>query len=391
MLNRFNSFLGSMVPSGNMGGLLSPQDARAAGQQARAMLASSLLQSAGPQRAPISFGQALGTAMPAAFEAYDRRAELGLRNDLTRRHIEELDRADRERARRERETQEISEIVGLLGTETDGSGPLVTPRVSNLLSVVARSDPRGAIGLAAQIPGLFGTRQPISDTGKKALELSAAIGRELTEPEKLALYGLDKLYDPADDELDNVISTTDLQRLRRPDGSPYPYGTTAREAKGARVVDPESLKRSQSLQAAVGVLTDLKRLQGQIDESGLIQGVGKNALARFANGVGNAIGSLAGTEAAQARTLFRDLSRGTVGPLIRSLGESGALAEGDVNRAIALLPSNDGLFPDSTDLANAKLGELEELLRRAAENLGVSESAAPSTGGSIRFLGFEGE
>jgi hypothetical protein len=391
MLNRFNSFLGAMVPSDNLGGLLSPQDARAAGQQARAMLASGLLQAAGPQRMPVSLGQALGGAMPAAFEAYDRRAELGLRNDLTRRHIEELDRADRERVRREQDAQLMSELMASLGTEADGAGPLVTPRVSKFLAAGARIDPRGAMSIAAQIPGLFGAKRELSDAGAKIRDVSTALGRDLTEREVFALSGASELFDPTDDELDKPLTPTDLRSVRRPDGSQFEFGTTFREAQsaGAAVFSPDDLKRRQNVESALGMLTNLRELQGQIDDSGVIKGVGSNMLARLANGIGNAVSAVAGTEAAEARTVFRDLSRGTIAPLIRTLGDSGALSDGDVNRALALLPDNGGLLPDSTTLANEKLDELEKIFRRAAESLGMTDAGSPSTGGGIRFLGFE--
>src|SRR3990167_8759633 len=93
-LQRFGGFLDRMVPPpDNYGGLLSPQDQRAAGMQARAILASGLLSAACPQRMPVSLGQALGAAMPPAMAARDQRAEAGLRNDQLRRQIEQENRS----------------------------------------------------------------------------------------------------------------------------------------------------------------------------------------------------------------------------------------------------------------------------------------------------------
>jgi hypothetical protein len=87
-LKQFNGLLDRMVPQDNYGGLLSPQDQRAAANAYRAQLASGLLSAAGPQRMPVSLGQAIGSAMPQAAQARDYRAETGIRNEQLRRQID---------------------------------------------------------------------------------------------------------------------------------------------------------------------------------------------------------------------------------------------------------------------------------------------------------------
>lgn len=77
-----------LSPRDNYGGLLSPQDQRAATQAFRAQLASGLLSAAGPQRMPVSLGQAIGGSLPQAMQARDYRAETGLRNDQLRKEID---------------------------------------------------------------------------------------------------------------------------------------------------------------------------------------------------------------------------------------------------------------------------------------------------------------
>jgi hypothetical protein len=377
VLGRFNGFLDRMVPRSNFGGLLSAEDEREAANAYRAQLAAGFLNAAGPQRMPVSLGQAFGSALPAAMEARDRRAESGIKNDLLRRQIEEVNRR---------------RAAGLALNDFILGSPALAPELKSFMGVAARIDPSGAMGILAKVPGLLGPeKEEISEAGAKLRDVSKHLGRDLSPREVFALSGAGELFDPTDDELDKPLTAADLARVRKPDGSQFAFGTTFRQAQeeGAGVFSPEDMKRRQGIESALGTLSNLRELQSQIDESGVISGVGSNLLARLANGVGNAIGAVVGTEASEARTVFRDLSRGSIAPLVRTLGDSGALSDGDVNRALALLPANHGLVPDSTTLANEKLDELEKIFRRAAENLGMTDAASPSTGGGIRFLGFE--
>lgn len=118
-LQRFNGFLSRMAPNANgYGGLLSGADQRAAGRDARAILASGLLSAAGPQRMPVSLGQAIGASLPPAMAARDQRAEVGIRNEQLRR---EIDRENRQRQNQEKVGAflrtaggEQGEILGLL-------------------------------------------------------------------------------------------------------------------------------------------------------------------------------------------------------------------------------------------------------------------------------------
>src|SRR5688572_16626191 len=118
-LQRFRGILNGMVPPAEFGGLLSAADQRAAGRDARMMLASGLLSAAGPQTRPVSLGQAIGASLPPALETRDRRAEVGVRNEQLRRQIE---RENKESANVEKLGRflrsaggEQGELLGLLG------------------------------------------------------------------------------------------------------------------------------------------------------------------------------------------------------------------------------------------------------------------------------------
>lgn len=115
-LQRFGGFLDRMVPSAaGYGGLLSEADQRAAGRDARAILAAGLLQAAGPQTRPVSLGQAISSALPAAMAVRDQRVEAGLRNEQLRR---EIDRENKKAAA-------LSSVRGLLGSMDPENAELI--------------------------------------------------------------------------------------------------------------------------------------------------------------------------------------------------------------------------------------------------------------------------
>jgi len=83
----------------------------------------------------------------------------------------------------------------------------------------------------------------------------------------------------------------------------------------------------------------------------------------------NGLGSLLGTEASVRRSVFSDTSLGAIGGLVRSMGEAGSLSDGDVTRALALIPQL-GATPDTEHEARAKLAELRKIISRGVERSG---------------------
>jgi hypothetical protein len=75
---------------------------------------------------------------------------------------------------------------------------------------------------------------------------------------------------------------------------------------------------------------------------------------------------------------------------VRSLGDAGALSEGDVTRALGLIPEL-GATPATEREARAKFTELRKIISGGVDRLnaqGGNTSGAPASGG-YRFLGFE--
>jgi hypothetical protein len=65
---------------------------------------------------------------------------------------------------------------------------------------------------------------------------------------------------------------------------------------------------------------------------------------------------------------FHDMSQATLAPFIKFLGETGSLAQGDVQRAIGLLPRIFPL-PDTGEVARDKIAELEEIITRGVNKM----------------------
>lgn len=196
------------------------------------------------------------------------------------------------------------------------------------------------------------------------------LGRDLTEAEILRSAGLS----PEEEEnvLTEQIPPNQINRVLLPDGTSPPLGTTWGEAQrmGARVYSEADLKRQQQIS---GALHTLDRLEGMAFEDGVFKDAGgsiltDNAIARLAHGIANGIGALIGTDASKRRNVFTRTSRGTVATLIRSMGESGALSDGDVQRALDLLPTL-GATPDTEEEARMQFNEIRQILTRGAQTL----------------------
>lgn len=143
MPQRFNGLLDRLTPADSMGGLLDPMQAQAAQRQAQMMLGSGLLQAGGPQRMPMSFGQAIGRALPQARQYQSERGMDALRNQQMREQIVE--------GKKRKDAQE--KLMGLLG---DVGGP-----EGQLMGLLGQASPELMMqGMAQQ---MFGQQQERRD------------------------------------------------------------------------------------------------------------------------------------------------------------------------------------------------------------------------------------
>jgi hypothetical protein len=219
-----------------------------------------------------------------------------------------------------------------------------------------------------------------SEAAKKAGELEQQLGRRLTPVERLDLFGI-KPTDVKQDDLDKPLSPTDLARLRTSDGQSFPFGTTGRQAAaaGAKSYSDTELTRQVNTSKAVNTLGEIKQLAlgkngAFVDNGG--SPLTNNVLARMANGISNGIGAFLGTDASVRRAVFNSTAQGAISSLVRSMGEAGSLSDGDVKRALSLIPVL-GATPDTEATAKAKFDELQKILDSGASGLTTS-TAGPS-------------
>lgn len=246
----------------------------------------------------------------------------------------------------------------------------LTPDQRAFLDVAAQADPGAALAAAGDLFGV-GSATPTRGLEARFEAIEKRLGRALSQDEILQLAGA---APQANENLNLPIPIPQLNSVRLPDGSPVPLGTTFAEARaaGAQISNQTERDRLQQADAALSVINQLEELA--IGEDGVLSNVDTGFLNRAVAGLGFGLEILEQND--PRASLFRDLSQGTIGPLIRSLGEKGALSDGDVNRALSLLPSIFPL-PDSGPVATQKLKDLRGLISKGVSNLN-ERSVLPS-------------
>lgn len=210
---------------------------------------------------------------------------------------------------------------------------------------------------------------------RKLATVEGKIQRPLTDEEVLKLAGGGTTINIGD-KLNEPIPIAQIDSVRLPNGEAVPIGTTFAQARdlGAQVQSPDEQKRRTQADAALGVLGELEELA--LGPSGVFANVEPGFINRAGAAITHAIDMVTQNNPEAAR--YEDLSRSTLGPFIKMLGETGALAEGDVNRALGLLPRSFPL-PDTKKVAEEKLRALREIVTRGIRNFNSMASAATST------------
>ena len=315
-----------------------------------------LLSASGPSTQPVGIGQALASALQFA----GGRQQDRLRNDLFRDRL----------LAQSREREAAGRVQGLLGSLN------LPEQQRGLLGALAGADP----GAAARLG--IGLLQPPEPTGieKKAAGAETLLGRPLTDAEK------EKLIFPQGTRVDvnlgaEPLKVSDLTKLRfDADGdgvpeSPVPFGATGAQAvqMGAVVVNPDEREAIEKANAALGVFRELEQLA--FGEGGVFNEVDPGLASRVGSSIQNLTELVTQDNPNVAR--FQSLSEGSIATFVRLLGERGALAEGDVSRALGLIPE---IFPltDTTKVAKDKMKTLEGILLRGISNFTRSGQGAAS-------------
>lgn len=209
------------------------------------------------------------------------------------------------------------------------------------------------------------------------------LGRALTSEEVMKLAGGGTTINIGDKEAEKPIPVTQLPNVRLPDGSTPPLGTTFGEAEeaGARVFSTAELDRRQKTETALNTLDSLEQMA--VGPNGVFVDYGgspltNNMLARAANGILDGLAAFGGSEGSVRRAVYTATAQGSISSLVRSMGEAGSLSDGDVQRALALIPML-GALPVTEKQARAQFKELRSIISQGAAALG--EAPADLGGG----------
>jgi hypothetical protein len=196
-----------------------------------------------------------------------------------------------------------------------------------------------------------------------------ALGYPLT-PEGFRQYNADQAKPGTTinigEKLAEPIPIAQLDTVRLPDGTTPPIGTTYQEARdmGAKVLSAEDQKRTIQADQALGILNQLEELA--IGPNGVFNEVQPGLANRAAAAIDFGLEML--TQNDPRASQFHDMSQATLAPFIKFLGETGSLAQGDVQRAIGLLPRTFPL-PDTGEVAREKIAELREIITRGVTKM----------------------
>lgn len=164
---------------------------------------------------------------------------------------------------------------------------------------------------------------------------------------------------PGNENLNVPISIAGLNSLVDSEGNHPPPGTTFAEAAqlGYKTANAAEQTRGTAGRSATGILDQMEELA--FGEDGVFIGSQPGLTNRAFETAQTGLDLL--TQENPNVSRYHDMSRATVAPLIRYLGEVGALAEGDVQRALGLQPR---LFPmkDTEEVAKNKFIALRQIL-----------------------------
>lgn len=365
-----------------------------------------LLAASGPSPVPTSTGQNLASAM----QFMSQRERQRLQNEGARERLRQL----QEQRRQGSAVQEFIQSLGQFGptpTQPAGQGlgalmpqavqqrqqqaqfaERLNPMQRQFLSMQAQTDPQGAM---QNVGGLLFEEDGLST---EIAEAERALGRPLTAAERLKFVGVEQSPEQrkaaflegrgiditpeiarelvsaggttvnvgGDSPLDELIPISSIDDVRMPDGNPVPIGTTFRQANqaGAQVLSSDEQKALSNAESARAILNELEQLA--TGEEGIFSSVEPGFLNRVSAALDFGLQTLTQEDPRVSR--FRDLSRGSISRFVRTLGERGALAEGDVNRALGLVPRIFPL-PDTGQVAKDKINDLRSIIKKGVRNL----------------------
>jgi hypothetical protein len=298
MARRFNGLLDLLTPADDMGGLLSPQDATAAQRQGQMALAAGLLQAGGPQRMPMSFGQAIGQALPQARQYQNERQVDALRNQQMREQIVEQ--------KKRKAAQE--QLMGLLGNVEGPQG-----QVLGLLGTAAPE-----LLMKGMIEQQFGQQQAARDPTD--IQTMDALGIPRTPAGFAQLQGMksDSGMKPMLDALNLQIQGLNLANMQR---------TAEAEKEQARVT---KLTRANSIERGLEQTQKIADLTMKLEGTALAAGLPASEWRRKGVGALSAVGGALGfdTDELNAEITAFDTFKKNLNDQLITLMSAGSLGQG---------------------------------------------------------------
>lgn len=157
------------------------------------------------------------------------------------------------------------------------------------------------------------------------------------------------------------------RKVRMPDGSIADPRISMDDimAAGGRILSDDEVAAEFATKGAEAVLTEMDGLIDKVFKSNDLPG-------RLADSITNKYQNVMQED--PNFSLYTSLASGSLSSVIRAMGEKGALAEGDVQRALNLVPKT-GPIPDSRKVAKGKINQIRSILEKAK-----GRAAAPKAG-----------
>ena len=169
-----------------------------------------------------------------------------------------------------------------------------------------------------------------------------------------AAQGAAGLVERAKAGLDLPLSREDAQALG------VPFGTTPRQAQGIVPLSATQQEAATQFDAAGAAIKDIRRYSSKVNTA-------TGPADRTVQGIAAWIGKTLQTN---DDAVLLESKKGYMSLLVRSLGEKGTLNEGDINRALGLMPT----LWDTKSIAGKKLDDLEALFDEIKKRRAVPSS-----------------
>lgn len=326
---------------------------------ARNLLAQYL--SAPPEQQPAAFNQLLAVSPELANQVMTVEKT---QNELLR--AQQKEQAAREYAAAQHVLTSESPALALSLIDEDGSfrQQLHEAGLINLEDGISDEEALAIAEWAASITApIAGVSEDRLD--RKLRTVEAYTGRKLTDEEVLKIAGGGGTTINIGEKLQEPIPIAQLDKVRLPDGSPVPIGTTFAQARemGAEVYSSEEQKRGQQQAAALAILDEIEQLA--LGPEGIFRDIEPGFVNRAGAALVHGISML--TQDDPTAALYEDKVKSSLAPIVRLFGETGALADADVNRALGGFPRTFPL-PDTKEVAERKLRGVREIVTLGLRN-----------------------